>query len=89
MFVNTSETSSGKGVMSRISDALLNYSKETSDIALDSLDEKIGDSEDKEESIEDYMREKEETLWRRFSDMEAALSKLNSMSNWLSSLFTY
>lgn len=89
MFVQNSETSSGKGVMVRISDALLNYTKETSDIALDTLDEKIDDSEDKEKSIEDYMKEREETLWRRFSDMEAALSKLNSMSSWLSSLFTY
>ena len=89
MFAKSSDTSSEKGVIVRISDALMNYTKETSDIALESLDEKIGDSEDKQESIEDYMREREETLWRRFSDMEAALSKLNSMSNWLSSLFTY
>jgi len=91
MFVQTSatDTYSEKGVMVRISDALLNYTKDTTDIALDSLDEKIDDSEEKEKSIEDYMRDREEVLWRRFSDMEASLSKLNSMSSWLSSLFTY
>ena len=40
-----------------------------------------------EEDLETYMREREEVLWQRFSDMEAALTKLNSMSSWLSSLF--
>ena len=91
MFVQTSatSTSSEKGVIVRISDALLNYAKGTSDVALDSLDKKIDASEDEQSSIEDYMRKREEMLWRRFSEMEAALSRLNSMSSWLSSLVTY
>lgn len=91
MFAQRSEsdTFSEKGVMVRISDALLNYTDQTGDIALESLEKNINDSEGMEESIEDHMREREEVLWRRFSDMEAALSKLNSMSSWLSSLFTY
>ena len=90
VFVQTSDTdtSSEEGLMVRISDALLNYTKQSSDIALDTLDKKIDAAEEKEESIEDYMREREEALWRRFSEMEAALAKLNSMSNWLGSLFT-
>ena len=91
MFVKTSdtETFSEEGVIERISNALLNYTKGTTNIALDVLDKKIDDSEDRETSLEDYMRKREETLWRRFSEMEAALAKLNSMSNWLSSLVTF
>jgi len=89
MFVQTSDTSSGKGVIVRISDALLNYTKETSNVALESLEKKISASEDKEDELEARMREKEESLWRKFSEMEAALARLNSMSNWLSSLLMY
>jgi len=91
MFVQTSatDTPSEKGLMVRISDALLHYTDQTTDVALESLEKKIDDSEDMEESIEDHMKEREEVLWRKFSDMEAALSRLNSMSSWLSSLFTY
>ena len=91
MFVQNSETDSfsEKGLIVRLSDSLLNYTEQATDIALDSLERKISDSEDKVETLERYMMEKEESLWAKFSEMEAALSRLNSMSNWLSSLFTY
>ena len=89
MFVQTSATDefSGEGLVVRISDALLGYTKETSDIALDSLEARISTSEEKEEDIEDRMKDKEEALWKRFSAMEAALTQMNSLSNWLATLF--
>lgn len=90
LFVQTSisDSFSGEGVMVRISGSMLNYTKQTTDIALDSLESKIAASEDKEGELEERMKEKEETLWARFSAMEAALSRLNSMSGWLSTLFS-
>jgi len=90
MFVQTSKTDdfSGEGLMVRISEALLTYTQDTTDVALDSLDEQIAKSEDREDTLKETMDDKEEKLWAKFSEMEAALSKLNSMSTWLSSLFT-
>jgi len=90
MFTQTSSTdsSSEKGLMVRISDALLSYTKRTTDVALDSLESQIADSVDKEDTLTDRIQEKEESLWAKFSKMETALSQLNSMSSWLSSLFT-
>ncbi len=84
----STEGFSAKGVMVRISDAMLNYTKQTTNVALDSLDEKIAAGKDDEDDLEARMTEKEEALWKKFSTMETALSKLNSMSSWLSSLFT-
>ncbi len=90
LFVQTSSSDSfsEKGVMVRISDALLNYTKQTTNVALDNLEKQISASEDKEDELQERMEEKEEALWAKFSAMETALSKLNSMSSWLSSLFS-
>jgi flagellar hook-associated protein 2 len=90
VFTQSSATDefSGDGLMVRISDAMLSYTKNTTDIALDSLESNISDSEDKADLMTERMKEKEESLWIKFSEMESALTKLNSMSSWLSSLFT-
>jgi flagellar hook-associated protein 2 len=79
---------SDKGLMVRISDALLTYTKQTTDIALDSLETRISDSEDRKDQISDRLEEKEAALWTKFSAMESALAQLNGMSNWLSTLFS-
>ena len=90
MFVQTSSDDrfSEEGLMVRISDALLDYTKQTTNVALDNLESQISASESREGELEDRMKEKEETLWAKFSAMEAALSQLNSMSSWLSTLFS-
>lgn len=79
---------SGKGLMLRISDSLLAYTKSSTDIALDSLGDRITESKDTVKTLTEKMEDKEKDLWKKFSTMEAALSRLNSLSNWLSSLFT-
>ncbi len=90
IFTQSSSTDDfkGDGLMVRVSDALLNYTKTTTDVALDNLDSSISDAEDKSDRITEQMQEKEEALWARFSEMETALTKLNSISSWLSTLFT-
>ena len=90
MFTQTSsaDSFSEEGLMVRISDALLNYTQQTTNVALDNLDSQIADSEDKEDTLTERMQEKEESLWAKFSKMESALSQLNSLSSWLSTLFT-
>lgn len=90
MFVQTSEdgTFSEKGLMSRISDALLGYTEDTVNIALDTLDNKISDAKDTQSEMEFRMKEKEDALWIKFSKMEAELTRLNSMQSWLSGLFS-
>ena len=90
MFVQTSSTDEfgEQGLVVRLSSAMLSYTQQTTDIALDNLEERITSSEDKEEALEDGRKQKEEALWKKFSSMEAALAQLNSLSSWLSTLFT-
>lgn len=89
IFVQTADEGgySEKGLMLRISDALLTYTKNSTDIALDSLEDRITESKDAVTSLTQKMEDKETDLWKKFSVMEAALSKLNSLSSWLASLF--
>lgn len=89
MFTQTASADNNNkaGLMVRISNALLDYTKGTTDVALDSLDDKIDESEEKEDAMKTQMTEREEKLWAKFSQMESALSKLNSMSSWITSLF--
>jgi Flagellar capping protein len=90
MFIQTSATgrTSEEGLIVRISDALLNYTKQTTSVALENLETRISDSEDREAELQARMEDKEASLWARFSLMESALARLNSMSSWLSTLFT-
>ncbi len=78
---------SEKGLMIRVSDFLLTYTKNSTDIALDSLEDRITQSKDTVKSLTEKMEDKEKNLWKKFSTMESALSRLNSLSSWLSSLF--
>lgn len=89
MFTQTSSTdnSEEEGLLVRISDAMLDYTKNTTSVALDSLEDRIDESEETEDDLKTYITDREEKLWSRFSAMEAALTKLNSMSGWISSLF--
>lgn len=74
------------GLMGRLSTALLNYTSSVTSDTLSGLEKQISDSKDLGESLLDKMSVKEESLYKRFTAMEAALSSLNSQSNWLSSM---
>lgn len=94
MFTQTSKSEDGStkfkesGFMVRISDSLLGYTQKATDVSLSILDEQISDSKDRVEILENKMSEREETLYLKFSRMEAALASLNSQTNWLSSMFS-
>ncbi len=88
LFLDDSEDFEGSGLITRISDTLLSYTKQTTNVALNNLGIMTADSEDRETELELRLADKEEALWAKFSAMETALSRLNSMSSWLSTMFT-
>lgn len=88
MFTQDGDKFETSGLMVRISDSFLSYTKDTTSIALDTLDDRVTYSQEQEGALQDKMDSKEESLWQRFSKMESAMTKLNGMSSWLSGLFS-
>lgn len=86
--LDSSEKFSESGLIKRISDSLLSLTESVSDVAINSLEARIGDSEDREDTLEDRLAVKEKNLWAKFTAMETALSSLNRLSTWLETLFT-
>lgn len=76
------------GLMVRISNAVLDYTAQATDVSLSMLSEQISDSKDRVDILENKMNERQESLYLRFSRMETALAKLNSQSGWLASMFS-
>ena len=76
------------GLIVRISDALLNYTSSVTSNTLASLEKRISDSKEAEETFLDRLAARQEALYARFTAMEQALATLNSQSVWLTSLFT-
>lgn len=76
------------GLVVRISDALLKYTSSVTNNTLSSLQKQISDSEKMESSLVSKLSVKEQSLYKRFTAMEKALSSMNSQSGWLASLFT-
>ncbi len=85
LFMLNGADSSGQGLVTRMSNALLSYTKQTTNIALDKLEDRISDSKDKMKALQSKLDDRERVLWKRFSAMETAMSKLNGMSSWLAS----
>ncbi|MGI6192248.1 MAG: flagellar filament capping protein FliD [Christensenellales bacterium] len=86
LFAST-DTEGGPGLMVRVSNSLLNYTKNTTDIALDSLDDRITKAKEVSKSLTAKMEQKEKDLWRKYSEMESALARLNGIYGWISTLF--
>ncbi len=76
------------GLMVRISNSLLSYTTQATDVSLDSIEDSITDSKEEVDKLEEKLSAKSEALYLRFSAMEAALAKLNSQSSWLASMFS-
>ena len=91
-FVQSSSGESGKfsssGLIVRISDALLTYTRQATSGTLASLDKQISDSKSREDTLTTKLAARESMLWRKYTAMEKALSSLNSQSGWISSLFS-
>lgn len=71
------------GLIARISTALANYTDKTTDVSLKNLSENIRSIENRIEDMMDRMTLKEDALWKKYTAMETAMSKLNSQSSWL------
>ena len=85
---DTAEKFNQSGLMTRISNAMLNYTELTVKGSITSLDTQISEAESRMSVLSSRYMAKEDALWKRFTAMETALSKLNSQSSWLASLFT-
>jgi len=77
------------GLIVRISNALLNYTSSVTDNTLTSLEKRISDSKDAEDTLLDRLAARQEALYARFTAMESALASLNSQSTWLTSLLSF
>lgn len=71
------------GLISRISTALANYTEQTTDVSLKNLTENIRTIENRIDEMMDRMTLKENALWKKYTAMETAMSRLNSQSSWL------
>ncbi len=93
-FTSTSESSEGSviysesGLVTRISNALVNYTNTSTDVTLGSMATQIEQVEDKLSDLEDWLSNQEDYYYRKFSAMESALATLNSTSSWLSSIMS-
>ena len=76
------------GIITRISNAMVSYTELTVDSSISILESRVDDAEDQLDVLENRYETKEETLWKKFSAMEAAMATLNSQSDWLASLFS-
>ncbi|MDL2224995.1 flagellar filament capping protein FliD [Eubacteriales bacterium OttesenSCG-928-M02] len=76
------------GIVTRIRDAMVNYTDTVTDVALASNSRQVREAEDRLDQLEDWILAQEDKYWRQFTAMETALSSLNSQSSWLSNMFS-
>lgn len=74
------------GLVTRISTAMNNYVSNVTDIALSSNTRQLNSATSKLEQLEEWLLEREDYYWTKFSAMETALASLNSQSSWLSGM---
>lgn len=88
LFTKDADGFNGSGLIVRISDAMLSYTKQSTSVALESLGDRISNTDKRIQELQSQMEDREAVLWQRFSAMESAMSKLNSMSGWLSNMLS-
>ena len=89
---SSSATGSAKfsesGLMQRLSSVINSYVNDIQSASVEMTEKRISEIENKMEELENVLASNQERYYARFTAMEEALSKLNSTSNWLSSLFS-
>ncbi|MDR1158466.1 MAG: flagellar filament capping protein FliD [Oscillospiraceae bacterium] len=78
----------GSGFMVRVVDAIDRFTSETTEVSLKSLSRTISDWEDKMTAEDTRLYNLQESYYKKFAAMEAALAQMQSQSNALSGLFT-
>jgi len=80
-------SSDQQGVMYKMRN-ILNDFDDTADDTVDDLDEKIDDTEDTIDDLTDKLEDMADRYYDKFSAMETAMSKLNSTSSMITSMFS-
>ncbi|MDR2670825.1 MAG: flagellar filament capping protein FliD [Oscillospiraceae bacterium] len=78
----------GSGFMVRVVDAVDRFTSETTEVSLKSLSRTISDWEDKMTAENTRLYNLQESYYKKFAAMEAALAQMQSQSSALSGLFT-
>ncbi len=74
------------GLVMRLSNALNSYVANSVDNTLTNNADALSEANDRFDDLEDWLANNEEKYWSKFTAMETALTKLNSQTNWISSL---
>ena len=84
---NSTVSSDQQGVMYKLRN-ILNDFDNTADDTVEKLDDKIDDTKDTIDDLTDKLKDMADRYYKRFSEMETALSKLNSTQSMISSMFS-
>ncbi len=91
IFTNVSSSSDSKtkfsesGLITRISDAMNNYTEQVTTVSLQNLDRSISMASNTLDDLNTRMSDDEEKYWQKMTAMETAMAQLNSQSSWLTS----
>jgi flagellar hook-associated protein 2 len=83
----SSAESSQQGVIYKLKSAIKTFSSTSSDTLTD-LSDDIDDTKENIDTLTDKLSDMSERYYEKFSNMETALSKLNSSANMISSMFS-
>jgi flagellar hook-associated protein 2 len=72
------------GLMSRISAAMSQCTSQISSVSISNLNKNISSATTALDELENRMSDEEEKYWMKMTAMETALAKLNSQNSWLS-----
>lgn len=90
VFSDVSSSSDGStkfsesGLISRLSTAMSKCTSQLSNVSISNLNKNISSATTALDELKDRMAEEEESYWTKMTNMETALSTLNSQSTWLS-----
>ena len=84
---NSSAASDQQGVMYKLRNILNTFDKTAGD-TVDKLGDKVDDTEESISDMEDKLSDMADRYYEKFSAMETALSKLNSTSSMITSMFS-
>lgn len=87
VFMQTSSNYADKGFSGKLVQTMSTYTSKIQAVTTSTLERSIKDANDMLDNLKLRMSAKEELLYRKFSAMETALSKLQSQGNWFSSQF--
>ncbi|MGI6160424.1 MAG: flagellar filament capping protein FliD [Christensenellales bacterium] len=76
------------GLVTRMSDLMLDYTSNSTKVTLYNLGEEIRRAEERLSQLEVRLYSREEALWKKYTAMETAMASLNSQSSWLAAQFT-